>query len=92
MNKQVVIAGLLGAIAAADDDAMPCTDFVTDRLTEAKAEAEAVFDSWNDKIEGLEDNFDDTEEELETAEDAYGEVVDAVVPFYEAVQTAYEDW
>jgi hypothetical protein len=40
MNKQVVIAGLLAAIAANEEDPTPCEDFVTRATAEAKAAAE----------------------------------------------------
>lgn len=56
MNKQIVIAGLLGAIAAAEgDDPTPCSDIVTKVSEEAKATAEAMLEAWEGKIEGLEE-------------------------------------
>jgi hypothetical protein len=84
MNKQVVIAGLLGAIAAAEDPT-PCSDIVTKAGAEGLAAAEASLEAWESKIEGLEEAAELDGEALNNAQDAYNEVTAQVLPFYNAV-------
>jgi len=93
MNKQVVIAGLLGAIAAAEgDDPTPCSDIVTKAAAEGKKDAEATLEAWEGKIADLELVAENDAELLEAATEAYSMVTGAVLPFYNAMEDAYEDW
>jgi len=93
MNKQVVIAGLLGAIAAAEgDDPTPCEDINTRMAADALAAAEASLEAWEGKIEALEEAAEADAVLLESAQEAYDDVTAAVAPFYTAMEEAYEDW
>jgi DNA-binding FrmR family transcriptional regulator len=82
MNKQVVIAGLLSAIAAEAEDPTPCEDFVTRAAAEDLASAEVTLAAWEGKIEGLEGAVETSESARDTAKLAYEAVTAAIVPFY----------
>jgi hypothetical protein len=93
MNKQVVIAGLLGAMAGAQDaDPTPCEDINTRASYEAVAAAEGSLEAWEGKLEALEEAMGADALLALSAQESYDDVTGAVTPFYTAMNDAYAAW
>jgi esterase/lipase len=87
MNKQVVIAGLLGATAAQTVDKYPCEDIVTMAAVKALGLAEAKMKALEKSLPDVKAVADREATMYTNAQTAFAEARDTVKPFYDRIAT-----